>query len=115
MRMFGGFLPQGRSPGILRTARRLPKRITVERSVVVRTYGLRLNGIHGFVMRVEDGGKRITVSGWHDGHWRWNEGDYLVLETRDGLTTRYRIDKMTRFTDPHDQYFADCTFAPRGA
>jgi hypothetical protein len=77
------------------------------------THALKLDGIRGFVMHTERSGRRIVVSGWYLPHWKWKEGDYLLLDT-EGRTTRYKIEKMTRFTDPQDQYFAECTFAPRG-
>ena len=77
------------------------------------THHLDLDGITGFVMLVKDGGLHITVSGWTPAHWKWREGDYLILR-RSGTTTRYRIEKMSRPGNPMDQYFADCVFAPRG-
>lgn len=75
---------------------------------------LKLDGVRGYVSSVENGGHNIVVSGWNEGHWRWSVGDYLILCRDAGPDTRYQITKIKRYTDPEDQYFAECVFAPRG-
>lgn len=43
-------------------------------------------------------------------------GDYLILTGRySKLTTRYQVDRISHPTDPDDQWFFYCTFAPRPA
>lgn len=65
---------------------------------------------HDFtIMRIEDKGQRLGVSGWGHGI---EEGHFLILPNRD-KSTRYRVDKITYYSDPPDMWTADLSFAPR--
>ena len=78
------------------------------------THELTLNGVDGFVAFVRDSGKDITVTGWCYDHWKWNEGDYVILRKKYGNdSTRYKIRTIDHCGDPSDQYFMDLTFDPR--
>jgi hypothetical protein len=78
------------------------------------THQIDLNGVHGFVMRLSDNGRKATVSGWNDDHWEYEEGHLVQLITKrtpegnHGGT--YRIDKVRHCCNPPDMYFIDCTF-----
>lgn len=73
-----------------------------------------MDGVNGFVFRSSDGGRKLTVSGWCDYHWRFSDGDLVQLITKrtpqgnHGGT--YRIDEVKHCGDPPDMYFMDCTF-----
>lgn len=79
-----------------------------------RTHQIDMDGVNGFIFRNEDEGKKLTVSGWCDYHWSFNDGDLVQLiteRTPDGdRGGTYRIDKVTHCGDPPDMYFIDCTF-----
>lgn len=78
------------------------------------THVIHLNGVDGFVMHLAENGHRVTVSGWNDRHWLWNEGDLVQLirkvtpEGNYGGT--YRMDRVRHCGDPPDMYFVDATF-----
>lgn len=72
-----------------------------------------LNGVTAFVSRVEDGGREITVTGWHPNHGKFKEGERILLIQKSGKETRYMITHIERPGDPPDQYFMDCIFHPR--
>jgi hypothetical protein len=72
-----------------------------------------IDGTDGFIMRLSDGGNKITVGGWNSDHWSYRKGDLVLLEMRDGQRTRYKIETVKHCGDPSDQYFIDCTFYPR--
>ena len=79
----------------------------------MKQHELSLDGVHGFVMSVRDGGQQITVSGWCDDHGIWQDGDRFLLRRKDGRTTRYRALSIRHCHDPADQYFMDMQFEPR--
>lgn len=77
------------------------------------THDVMLDGVGACVSRVEDGGKRITVYGWRDDHWRFEQGHLIRLlkKTPDGLApSTYRILKDRHCGDPPDMYFLDCEY-----
>lgn len=76
---------------------------------------LHLDGISGFVMRVWDDKKHITVAGWCDNHWKWNKGDRFLLINKDGSETRYLATDILHCGNPDDQYFMDMIHDPRKA
>lgn len=75
---------------------------------------IHLNGVQGFVFSLKDEGKKVTVSGWDDNHWKWNDGDLVQFirkvtpEGNEGGT--YRIDEIRHCGNPDDMYFIDATF-----
>lgn len=73
-----------------------------------------MNGIDGFIFSNEDSGKKLTVSGWNNKHWNYNDGDLVQLITKRGpdgsYGGTYRIDKVDHCGDPPDMYFIKCTF-----
>lgn len=73
---------------------------------------LNLDGVNGFVFSVKDKGKHITITGWTN-HRRFQEGKKIILHTKDGSETCYKIDKVRRPGDPPDMYFMECTHSPR--
>lgn len=73
----------------------------------------KLNGVTAFVFWVKDGGRQITVSGWHPNHSKFKIGERVLLVRDSGEGTRYRIKEIRRPHNPSDQYFMDCEFAPR--
>lgn len=77
-------------------------------------YQLRL-GTNVFIGNVGAAHGKIVIIGWHEGWWRWATDDLFVLYTADGkYSTRYKIERVEG--RPADKYFwAECTFAPRGA
>lgn len=78
------------------------------------THQIDMNGVDGFIFSSKDDGKALTVSGWMDRHWSFNEGDLVQLITKrapDGnYGGTYRIDRVKHCYDPPDMYFIDCTF-----
>lgn len=78
------------------------------------THELNLATSEACVLKSGEHGRFVVLYGWTPKHWHWNEGDYLVLRTGPGRSTRYRIESITRPGDPSTMYFADCRFAPRG-
>jgi hypothetical protein len=67
---------------------------------------------HDYSFTPADGGLRGRVVGWCQP--KPMEGDYLILQNDSG-TTRYRVDAVRHPSAQGDQFFADVTFAPRGA
>jgi hypothetical protein len=63
------------------------------------------------IMKAIDGGQQLRVCGWGHGV---TAGDYVLLPNGD-YTTRYRVYAIEYMVDPHDQWFAALTFAPREA
>jgi hypothetical protein len=78
------------------------------------THQIDLNGVHGFVFRHAQNGKKLTVSGWNNDHWKYNDGDFVQLITErtpgGNYGGTYRIDAVKHCCDPADMYFIDCTF-----
>jgi hypothetical protein len=67
---------------------------------------------HDFaIMRLSDGGRRISLVGWGYGI---ANGDYLILPSG-AETTRYQVEGVRYQGDPQDMWFADAVFAPRPA
>jgi hypothetical protein len=64
---------------------------------------------HDYIFRPIDGGMRGSMTGWGHGI---GDGDYLILQN-EGDTTRYRVDEISYYSDPPDQWRASVTFAPR--
>tara|TARA_B110001454_G_C12313029_1_gene264519 strand:- start:201 stop:458 length:258 start_codon:yes stop_codon:yes gene_type:complete len=59
----------------------------------------------------EDGGHKLSMSGWGRGI---NSGDYIII--KNGVdTTRYIFDKISYYNDPVDMWSGDLTFAPRAS
>lgn len=70
------------------------------------------DGVTAFIPIVEDGGQKITVSGWRMDRGKFKEGDRILL-VGDGNETRYRIVKRNLPSDPDDMFFWECEFLPR--
>ncbi len=61
-----------------------------------------------------DGGARISIGGWsYKRPWEWEPGDFVIIHTRDGTTTRYRVVERECYADPPDMWIATLDFAPR--
>lgn len=73
-----------------------------------------LDGIRGFIFSNADHGKKVTVSGWNNEHWKYSEGDLAQLITKRTAAGchggTYRIDRVKHCSDPSDMYFIDCTY-----
>ena len=78
-----------------------------------RTFDVRIDGVTAFIPIINDGGQTITVSGWKHNPYEYGEGDYLIIHQENGETTRYQVEDLEVPTNPGDQYFARCRFAPR--
>lgn len=64
---------------------------------------------HDYIFRPIEGGMRGSMSGWGVGI---ESGDYLLLQN-EGCSTRYRVDEIEYYSNPHDQWRAQVSFAPR--
>ncbi|MEU1078599.1 hypothetical protein ABZ404_39070 [Streptomyces sp. NPDC005878] len=65
------------------------------------------------ISTVTSSGQRIRLSGWgHDG-LLIEEGDYLLLDKKNGRSTRYRVEEIERVMEPDDMWHATLVFAPR--
>lgn len=62
------------------------------------------------VTAIRDGGAEVDGHGWGRGI---EVGDFLILDDRQGATTRYRVDEIRYCHDPGDMWFATLAFAPR--
>lgn len=74
------------------------------------THEILLDGVEGFFFSNKEKGRKVTVSGWTHRHWGWNDGDNVILRTRDGRAGTYRIDRVKHCGDPPDMYFVDATY-----
>lgn len=79
---------------------------------LTHTHDLKLDGVMAGWLSQRDEGRKICLC-WFHGNLPAKEGDYLIIHTSDGRSTRYVIDEIDTPRDPGDQHFLDCTFAPR--
>lgn len=75
----------------------------------VHDYTFRTWGHDYIIGRVEDGGKRLHVSGWGEGI---RAGHFILLPNGE-TSTRYQVSEIKYMRDPRDQWFAVLRFAPR--
>jgi hypothetical protein len=72
-------------------------------------YSIREWGHDCSVIRTEDEGLQLRLTGWGRGI---SADDYIIIKNGDG-TTRYKIDNIKYERDPADMWFAEASFAPR--
>jgi hypothetical protein len=81
------------------------------------SHDLWLDGVMACVSRVYDDGKRISVYGWYDFHWKLQQGHLVRFLQREGAEVRpstYRIVKDKHCGDPPDMYFLECEYVGGG-
>ena len=66
-------------------------------------------GCNYTIHEISNGGLNITLSGWKTGI---SDGDFIIIKNGDG-TTRYIIDNISYFGEPHDMWSASASFSPR--
>lgn len=73
-----------------------------------------LDGVCGFVFSTKEGGRFITVSGWSNNHWQYEEGHIARFLKKEGdgsaRPSTYRILSVSHCGDPHDMFFLDCEY-----
>ena len=63
------------------------------------------------ITSIRDEGLNISICGWGVGI---SNGDFLIL-TNGSDTTRYRVQSIDYYRDPHDMWVAEASFSPREA
>jgi len=72
---------------------------------------LRLNGSTAGVLTSRKDGRELTVCVFQSGA-PWRKGDYILLRSRSGQESRYRLTRLDTPRDPGDQHFLWLEFAP---
>ncbi len=72
-----------------------------------------LDGVSAGIIRSNEDGTRLTISGWSRKYRRINKGENIIIVTSAGQEAQYLAEKVSRPNNVTDQYFIDFIFNPR--
>ena len=73
-------------------------------------YSAREWGRNYNIQNIHNDGMKLSLVGWGLGI---KVGDFIIVKNGND-TTRYKFDSIRYCSDPHDMWFAETSFSPRG-